>query len=195
MATTNGPAAGIAARDIALRDGRTVHLRAVSPADEAEVLQTFERMSDEARYMRFMRVVRTPDLQRLREALASFPEAGIGIVATVPAADGIDIVGSAIAVFTPDRASCEFAITVASEFGGAGLATRLMTTLIDEAKRRGQKEMEGIVLTQNQSMLRLARRLGFRIESEPGDPTVRVCRMALDSPSGPPARGDERVGA
>jgi len=23
------------------------------------------------------------------------------------------------------------------------------------------------------------RRLGFRIESEPGDPTVRVCRMTL----------------
>jgi len=100
-------------------------------------------------------------------------------VATVPAADGIDIVGSAIAVFTADRASCEFAITVGSEFGGSGLATRLMTTLIEEAKRRGLKEMEGLVLSQNQSMRRLARRLGFRIESEPGDPTVRVCRMTL----------------
>jgi acetyltransferase len=165
--------------DITLRDGRSVHVRALRAADEAELLQTFERLSDAARYMRFMRVVREPDRERLRTVLASFPEAGIGIVATVPAADGIDIVGSAIAVFTPDRASCEFAITVASEFGGAGLATRLMTTLIDEAKRRGQKEMEGIVLTQNQSMLRLARRLGFRIESEPGDPTVRMCRMTL----------------
>jgi len=84
---------------------------------------------------------------------------------------------------------------VAADFGGTGLATRLMTTLIDEAKRRDMKEMDGFVLAQNHSMLRLARRLGFRIESEPGDPTVRVCRMALDSPSGPPARGDERVGA
>jgi len=165
--------------DITLRDGRSVHVRALRAADEAELLQTFERLSDAARYMRFMRVVREPDRERLRTVLASFPEAGIGIVATVPAADGIDIVGSAIAVFMADRASCEFAITVASEFGGAGLATRLMTTLIDEAKRRGQKEMEGIVLTQNQSMLRLARRLGFRIESEPGDPTVRMCRMTL----------------
>jgi L-amino acid N-acyltransferase YncA len=54
-----------------------------------------------------------------------------------------------------------------------------MTTLIENAKRRGLKEMEGLVLKQNQPMLRLARRLGFRIESEPGDPTVRVCRMTL----------------
>jgi acetyltransferase len=165
--------------DLTLRDGRSVHVRAMRSADEAEVLQAFQRLSDAARYMRFMRVVREPDPKRLREVLASFPEAGIGLVATVPAADGIDIVGSAIAVFAADRTSCEFAITVASEFGGTGLATRLMATLIEEAKRRGLKQMEGLVLTQNQAMLRLARRLGFRIESEPGDPTVRVCRMTL----------------
>jgi len=165
--------------DLTLRDGRSVHVRAMRSADEAEVLQAFQRLSDAARYMRFMRVVREPDPKRLREVLASFPEAGIGLVATVTAADGIDIVGSAIAVFAADRTSCEFAITVASEFGGTGLATRLMATLIEEAKRRGLKEMEGLVLSQNQSMLRLARRLGFRIESEPGDPTVRVCRLTL----------------
>jgi acetyltransferase len=54
-----------------------------------------------------------------------------------------------------------------------------MTALIDEAKRRGLKEMEGFVLTENQPMLRLARRLGFSITSEPGDASVRFCRMML----------------
>ena len=186
MATTNGPTAGITPRDNAMRDGRTVHLRAVSPADEAEVLQTFERMSDEARYMRFMRVVRTPDLQRLREALASFPEAGIGLVATVPASDGLDIVGSAVAVFSEDRTTCEFAVNVASSHGGVGLATLLMTALIDEARRRGLKEMEGFVLSQNHGMLGVAKRLGFRIAYEPGDASVRVCRLTLNPPEAPP---------
>jgi acetyltransferase len=165
-----------------LRDGRSVRLRALREADEAELLQTFERMSDAARYMRFMRVVREPDRERLHRMLASFPEAGIGIVATVPAADGIDIVGSAIAVFTADGESCEFAITVASEFGGAGLATRMMTALIDEARRRGRKQMEGFVLAGNPSMLRLARRLGFQIVSDADDPTIRICRLNLDPP-------------
>ena len=174
----------LASFDITLRDGRAVHFRAVGPADEAEFLQAFERMSRDARYMRFMRVVHKPNQERLRAVLASFPEAGIGIVATVPAADGIDIVGSAIAVVLGDGTSCEFAITVASPFGGVGLATALMTALIDEAKRRGLKEMEGFVLSNNQAMLRLAKRLGFKIASEPGDPTVRHCRMTLGSPSG-----------
>src|SRR6476660_7484188 len=110
MTTRPGPDAGITERDLALRDGRTVHLRSVSPADEAEILQAFERLSDEARYMRFMRIVNAPDRDRLRAVLASFPEAGIGLVATVPADDGLDIVGSAIAVYSADRTSCEFAI-------------------------------------------------------------------------------------
>ena len=72
------------ASDLTLRDGRVVHLRDVTPADESEFFQAFERMSDNDRYMRFMRVVRAPDAQRVRATLASFPEAGIGIVATVP---------------------------------------------------------------------------------------------------------------
>src|SRR6478735_7908032 len=147
MATQPDPAADISERDLSLRDGRTVHLRAVSPADEAELLQAFERLSDEARYMRFMRVVHAPDRERLRAVLASFPATGIGLVATVPADDGLDIVGSAIALFAPDRTSCEFAITVAAAFGGVGLATVLMTALIDEARRRGLPQMEGFVLS------------------------------------------------
>ena len=165
--------------DVILRDGRVAHLRPSGPADEAEFLQAFDRMSNDARYMRFMRVVREPDRERLRSVLASFPEGGVGIVATVPAADGIDIVGSAVAVIAADRIRCEFAVTVAAEYGGTGLATALMKALIDEATRRGLKEMEGFVLAQNHSMLRLARRLGFRIESEPGDASVRICRLAL----------------
>jgi acetyltransferase len=180
MTTRPGPDAGITERDLALRDGRTVHLRSVSPADEAEILQAFERLSDEARYMRFMRIVNAPDRDRLRAVLASFPEAGIGLVATVPADDGLDIVGSAIAVYSADRTSCEFAITVASGFGGVGLAKALMIELIDEARRRGLAAMEGFVLSQNRAMLGLAKRLGFSIAYEPDDASVRICRLALN---------------
>ena len=165
--------------DVTLRDGRAVHIRAMRPADEAELLQAFGRMSDDARYMRFMRSVREPNLERLRKALASFPEDGLGIVATVPAADGIDIVGSAIYVIGNDRSTCEFAINVGSAFGGAGLARTLMTALIESAKKRGLREMEGFVLAENQPMLRLASRLGFDIAPDPDDRAIRLCRLRL----------------
>jgi RimJ/RimL family protein N-acetyltransferase len=167
--------------EITLRDGRSVHIRAVRPADEAEIVQAFDRMSEDARYMRFMRFVREPNMERLRKALGSFPESGVGIVATVPADDGIDIVGSAIAIIGSNPTSCEFAINVASEFGGAGLASTLMRVLIDAMSQRGLKQIEGFVLAENQPMLRLARRLGFTITPDPDDRAVRICRLQLSS--------------
>jgi len=165
--------------DRTLRDGRAVHIRAVRPTDEVELLQAFDRLGPDARYMRFMRSVGEPNVEKLRRALAAFPESGIGIVATIPAADGIDIVGSAICIIGNDRTTSEFAITVASGFGGVGLATTLMNTLIAAAKARGIAEMEGFVLAVNQPMLHLARRLGFSIAFDPEDGTVRICRLRL----------------
>lgn len=167
--------------DATLRDGRVAHLRAMRAEDEAELLQAFDRMSDDARYMRFMRVVREPNLERLRTMLGSLPQSGIALVATVPAADGVDIVGSAIAVIENEPGSCEFAINVDSRFGGSGLATMLMRKLIEAAGNRGLKVMEGFVLTENQSMLRLARRVGFSIAPDPDDRAVRICRLKLGS--------------
>jgi RimJ/RimL family protein N-acetyltransferase len=175
--------------DVSLRDGRAVHIRAVRPEDEAELVQAFGRMSEEARYMRFMGSVGELDLDRLRETLAAFPESGLGIVATVPADDGIDIVGSAVYFVGRDRTRCEFAITVASRFGGAGLATTLMNALIDAAKRRGMGEMDGFVLAANTPMLRLARRLGFSVAPDPDDASVRICRLRLGPQGAQPLDG------
>lgn len=172
----------IAERDVTLRDGRSVHLRALRTADEAEYVQAFERLSPDARYTRFMRQVKEPNLARLRQALGALVGSGIGVVATVPAADGIDIVGSAIGVVGEDPARAEFAITVAGSYAGTGLGSTLMRTLIDAARRKGLQELEGFVLADNKAMLRLAERLGFRIGVDPEDRAVRVCRLQLDRP-------------
>ena len=175
------PDASVSEADVILRDGRVVHMRTILPTDEKELLQAFERMSEEARYMRFMRSVRELNVQRLREALDSFPEGGSGIVVTVPADDGADIVASAVFFVGTDPTTCEFAITVQSNFGGVGLATKLLTALIGAARKRGLKTMEGFVLKVNAPMLRLAQRLGFSVAPDPNDGAIRICRLDLAS--------------
>lgn len=167
-------------RKRSLKDGREVELRAVCPTDEAELVQAFHRMSDEARYMRFARATREPNLARLRKALESFPDSGFGIVATVPADDGIDIAGGSAYMVGNDATCAEFSISVVCEFGGTGLATHLLTALIETARARGVAELEGYVLSVNQPMLRLARRLGFSNEADPDDFSMRLCRLRLD---------------
>jgi acetyltransferase len=167
---------GFAHFDFTLRDGRSVHIRAMRPSDEEAILKAFDRLSPEARYMRFMRVMGDPNIERLRRALASLPESGLGIVATVGDAD---IVGSALFLIGKDPTSCEFSTTVAGDHGGLGLGRVLMSALIAAAKERGLHEMEGFVLAKNQPMLKLAARLGFSIAPDPDDASVRICRLRL----------------
>lgn len=168
-----------ATRTQALRDGRSVQLRAMQASDEAELLQAFERMPADARYMRFMRFVREPNLDRVRQLLASMPQANFGIVASVPADDGEDIVGSTILVVGKDPRACEFAITVLPGYAGTGLASTLLRALIDVARTRGLVEMEGYVLASNNAMLRLARKLGFAVARDPDDASLRLCQLRL----------------
>jgi RimJ/RimL family protein N-acetyltransferase len=163
--------------DVGLRDGRSVHIRAMDVADESLLLRAFERLRPETRYMRFMRVVGEPNPDRLRKVLASFPESGLGIVAV---AGGNGIVGSATYLIGKEPTSCEFATTVAEDYAGLGLGRALLSALIAAAKQRGLQVMEGYVLARNQPMLKLAARLGFSIAPDPDDAAVRICRLRLD---------------
>jgi GNAT superfamily N-acetyltransferase len=165
-------------RQITLRDGRTVMLRAVLPTDEEEILQAFEHVCAESRYMRFMATVQHLNEQRLHTVLASFPEKGFALAATVPAADGIDIVGAASCMLE-DARSCEFAMTVTDGWGGAGLGYRLLVELVSVARERGLERMHGFVLATNQPMLGLARRLGFEIARNPEDFGTRIVTLEL----------------
>lgn len=162
--------------DCSLRDGRVVHIRGAGSADEAAILRAFERMGAESRYLRFMRVVDAPDVERLRRVIAAFPASGQWIVAT---AGDADIVGSAVFMIGHDPQTCEFSTSVTDDYGGVGLGRALLTALIEAAKRRGLREMEGFVLARNRPMLRLAARLGFSIAPDPDDPAVRICRLRL----------------
>jgi len=171
-------------REERLRNGRRVGLRLAGPQDEVAYLQAFDRLSPEARYMRFMRVVREPNREALRRMLASFPERGFALVAVDSVARQAAIVGSALCMSAREAKSGEFAMTVASEYGRAGLGRLLLSTLIELARQRGLGEITGYVLAANQPMLRLARRMGFVIAPDPDDSSARVCRLRLIAKSG-----------
>jgi acetyltransferase len=82
-------------------------------------------------------------------------------------------------VVEPDGESCEFAITIADAWQGKGIAGRLMRALIRDARARGLRRMHGFVLGANTRMLDFVRKLGFRIEFDRDDPSVRVATLDL----------------
>lgn len=166
-------------RPVRLRDGREVTLRAVAAADGPEIVQAFERLSAGSRYLRFMQHKQSLDDAALARGVHPRPGLDFVFVATVPADDGIDIVGAAQYVQAGTDSTCEFAVTVAEDWRGCGLARRLLESLLRRARRDGYRTMEGWVLAENLPMLALARDLRFRSEPVPGDATVLRVRRAL----------------
>ena len=165
--------------EVTLRGRRRVRIREIRPDDRDEVRQAFDRLSSESRYTRFMSFVKELSPQMLERVVHPPAERELALVAEVDAPDGIDIVAGARYYIQGDGDSCEFAITVVDGWQGAGLASRLMRELIRYARGRGLKRMDGFVLTQNNSMLNLARRLGFTVNRDPNDATVKIVRLDL----------------
>lgn len=168
-------------RRVRLHDGREVTVRAIVEADAPEISRAFERLTTESRYFRFMHHKRHLSDAALQRGVHPRPGRDFAFVATIPAADGIDIVGGAqyVRAGRTNTRKCEFAITVAEDWRGSGLASTLLASLVRRARRDGYETMEGWVIAENGAMLGLARKLNFRIEPVPNDSTMLRVRRAL----------------
>jgi acetyltransferase len=78
-----------------------------------------------------------------------------------------------------DGRGCDFAIVVADDWQGKGIATELLQRLIDIARDRRLEYMEGIVLRENRNMIELAKNLGFEAGAVPEDQTLVAITLRL----------------
>jgi acetate---CoA ligase (ADP-forming) len=146
--------------DIVLRDGSTVHVREVVPADVDELRRFLERLSLNARWLRFFTAA--PNLgSAARWASATSERGGMGLVAT--AGEPARIVGHAGFELMHEDAA-EIAFEVADALRGRGLATILMARLAAEARERDIATFVAEVLPENSRMLEVFRESGFPME-------------------------------
>ncbi len=165
--------------DVELRDGRRVRLRAVRAEDADKLQAALRRLSAESRYSRFMSAMRELSPQMLERATRPEADREMQLVAVVGEGEGEKIVGGARYAAAAGSTDCEFAVAVVDDWHGLGLARRLLEALIEAARARGFKRMEGYILATNAPMLGLARRLGFATVESPEGPAVRLVRRNL----------------
>jgi acetyltransferase len=75
-------------------------------------------------------------------------------------------------IFDPDFQTAEVALIVKSDMQRRGLGALLLEEAIDYARSRGAHRLTGDVLSDNCTMLDLARRLGANLHRHPEDATV-----------------------
>jgi acetyltransferase len=77
------------------------------------------------------------------------------------------IIGIGRLIIEPDLISGEYAVLVHDAYHGKGLGYKLVDVIIGIAQDKGLEEIHGTVLTENQKMLRVARKLGFTTKMQP----------------------------
>ena len=171
-----------------LQDGGEYTVRPIHP-DDANMLQSFVRqLSPESRYFRFVSSMQELpanmlsrftliDYDREMALVAVHRERGVG--ADGQTTETARVVGVSRYITNPDRASCEFSLVVADDFKGRGLGSRLMLSIMEFAREKGLTEIEGLVLANNPTMLKLMKGLGFKVKPFSEDADFKLVSQLL----------------
>jgi acetyltransferase len=162
-----------------LLDGTYITIRPIRPEDAETEREFVDGLSERSRYLRFMYSLKNITMQMLSRFTQIDYDREMALIALVDV-DGRDRqIAVARYVMNPDGRSCEFAIVVADDWHGKGIATELLRRLIDIARDRRLEEMVGIVLRENKGMIALAKELGFDQQRSPDDPSVVIMTLKL----------------
>jgi len=157
-----------------LEDGTDITIRPIR-AEDADMLQDFvvRSMSEESRYYRFMDTLRELSPAMLSRFTQIDYDREMALVATTEEGGSEIMLGVARYTINPDGQSCEFATAVADAWHGRGIGHKLMSSLMDVARDKGLKIMEGEVLASNTGMQDLATGLGFCVKPHEEDSALR----------------------
>ena len=154
-------------------DGHTITIRPIRPEDADQEQEFVKSLSAETKYFRFMNTLRELSPAQLVRLTQIDYDREMAFVAMTEV-NGQDIeIGVARYSMNPDGESCEFAIVVADDWKGKGLARRLMGVIIDTARSRGVKYMNGDFLSENSRMIQFVTALGFVLSPHPEDPGIK----------------------
>jgi acetyltransferase len=160
---------------ITLRDGTTVTVRPVRPEDEPAHSEFISRLSPEDSHFRFFHYVRSMPHTQLARLTQIDYDREMAFVATRGGPDGRpETLGVVRTVADPENETAELSIVIRSDLKRRGLGAALMRKAVDYCRSRGTRTVAGDVLGGNESMLQLARALGFTVAKTEEEGIVRV---------------------
>ncbi len=160
--------------------GLRLLLRPIRPEDERKHQEFVESLSAEDLRMRFMGFVHEFSHSQLAQLTQIDYDREMAFIASA-LEDGVqkETLGVVRCFFDPDNISAEFAIVVRSDLKARGLGTLLMDKMIRYCKQRGLKELSAYALLENTGMHALARKFGFRMESDPEESETIMLKLEL----------------
>jgi acetyltransferase len=164
-------------RNVTLRDGASAFVRPVRPEDEKLYPAFLKRVSKGDLRLRFFAPVKNFDHTFIARFTQLDYARAMAFIAVNPSTGELLGVARLHANSVYDRA--EYAVLVRSDLKGKGLGWLLMQTLIEYARAEGLATVEGQVLNENSTMLRMCMELGFSIVPDPNEPDISIVTLRL----------------
>ena len=148
-----------------LPDGTEVLLRPIRPEDELMAREMLATLSEESLRTRFFAVRQITHDLLVRSCNIDY-DREIAILAEIKDHEKKRMIRGIRLFHEPDTGKGEFAVLVHDDFQGMGLGAKLLDILIGIAHEKRLEEIYGLVLSDNEKVVGLIRKLGFKVRYE-----------------------------
>lgn len=162
------------------RNGNSFPVRPIRPND-VEMLKAFVAQTDrdDLRFRFLSPLKKLPDQLVARLTQIDYAREMAFVLFDGDDRQGRSIIGVGRLAMDPDMERAEYAVLVRSDYHGTGLGHALMNKIIDYVSEQGVAELFGIVMRENQAMLAMCEKLGFKRKSVPGEPGLVEVVLSL----------------
>lgn len=171
-----------------LRDRSRVLVRPIRPEDVSCVADFVDALSPQSRYALFLAGIARLSDRELRRLCDPDCARDVAYVAVDSADPGMRLIGIGRYAESERGEEAELSVAVADAWQHRGLGTLLLRHLIAAAREHGVRRLSSVDSAANYRMHELARRLGFRVRTDPDDPRQVIFSLELRAAAGPDER-------
>ncbi len=150
-----------------LKDTTEVTLRPIRPEDEPLEHEMLVSLSQETLRVRFFSIIKDISHEMLVRFCNIDYDREMAIVAELRQEGKKRIIAIGRVIIESDSKRAEYAVLVHDDYQGNGLGYKLVDTLIGICQDKALEEIYGSVLSENNKMLAVVSKLGFKITRKP----------------------------
>lgn len=166
-------------KTITTNSGLNVHIRPIKAEDAQLESEFVNNLSEHTKYLRFMQNVTNLSEEMLIKFTQIDYDQEMAFIAYSCENHRPVEIGVTRYSTNPDGKSCEFALVVRDDYQHQGIGSHLLESLIDHARQRGLRTINGEVLKENKGMLELAKLHGFETTQCEDDPQILLVNKLL----------------
>lgn len=155
-----------------LNDGSPVTIRAARPDDKELIVTAFRALAPGSIYARFFHAKTQLSEEELRHLTEIDYVSAVVLLTTVGARQQETLIG--LGRYVASEGSAEVAFVVADDYGGRGIAGRLLRHLRHMARDSGIAKFEADVLEDNAAMLAVFRESGLPMTTTHSEGVIHV---------------------